>query len=152
SACFERLSASGLKLVIGTASLKEWCTTAQDCFDREAPLWDRITAHGGAISVLAIDEPLMTVLYNEGWKLPPDRNYAAAQTAEFVRLVRRKYPNVPVALQEAYPRHSAATLTAWIQDVATRCNAIGTRPPDEFELDHDWNQPLGFREHDWNWS
>ena len=57
---------------------------------------------------MELDEPLTAVLMNPDWPLSRDYNYAVAQTAEFIRLVRQKYPNVTIVEQEAYPAISAS--------------------------------------------
>ncbi len=151
SSCFSQLDTAGIQFAMGTGALKEWCTTAQDCFNAEEPDWDSLTTLGGTIAMMELDEPLTAVLMNPDWPLSRDYNYAVAQTAEFIRLVRQKYPNVTIVEQEAYPAISASVLESWVRDLKSRCIAIGTRPPDYFELDHDWHAPYGSGTFRWNW-
>jgi hypothetical protein len=152
AACFRNMNAAGLGLSLGTAALKQWCTTGQACYDGLSPAWNRLLALGANLEVLEIDEPLTMVLGHDGWPLPRDFDYAVEQTAEFIRLVRQNYPRVRIVEQEAYPAIAAETLRSWIRSLAKACAARGVTGPDYFEIDHNWNEPFGTGADHWNWS
>ena len=150
--CFRNMNAAGLGLSLGTAALKQWCTTGQECFDGLSRLWNRLISLGANLEVLEIDEPLTMVLGLPYWPLPRDFDYAVEQTAEFIRLVRQYYPRVRIVEQEAYPAMDTETLRSWIRALANACAARGVRGPDYFEIDHDWNTRFGTGTYEWNWS
>jgi hypothetical protein len=150
--CFRNMNAAGLGLSLGTAALKQWCTTGQACFDGLSRAWNRLIALGANLEVLEIDEPLTMVLGLPDWPLARDFDYAVEHTAEFIRLVRQNYPRVRIVEQEAYPAMDTETLRSWIRALARACTARGARGPDYFEIDHDWNTRFGSGSYEWNWS
>lgn len=152
AACFRNMNSAGLGLSLGTAAIKQWCTTGKACFDGLSLLWNRLITLGADLAVLEIDEPLTMVLEHSDWPLARDFDYAVEQTAEFIRLVRQNYPRVQIVEQEAYPALSAETLRSWVRSLANACAARGVRGPEYFEIDHNWATPIGTGIEQWTWS
>lgn len=74
--------------------------------------------------------------------------YGAQQTANWIALVRQKYPGVKIVDIEPYPAISASDLVFWMTNLRTACLALGVAPPETFELDHNWVVPYG----EWTWG
>ncbi|NUN95886.1 MAG: hypothetical protein HUU16_06910 [Candidatus Omnitrophica bacterium] len=132
------------KLFIETGALKEWCQSAQACFDAVSPLYDRFLSLGARIDAFSMDEPLINVLAN-GYG---DYAFAVNQTAEWIRMVREKYPDTAIGSIEPYPAIPLDDLKNWILDLNARLAELNVRGLDFFCLDPDW---IRFN-HDGNWS
>jgi hypothetical protein len=89
----------GLAFGLEVGAVKPWGTTGQAVFDVERPMWERFQSLGVRIRVMAMDEPLYCVRYD--LKKPID--YAVEETALFVALVRKHYPDVRIGDIEPYP-------------------------------------------------
>jgi hypothetical protein len=134
--CFNNLHADGKMLAFGVAALKEWCTTAQACWDAQSGEILQYYNEGAPLEYLILDEPLSALFDHTD-------TYTVDQTAEFVRLARQTYPNIKIILQEAYPHQPATTLMNFFRDVNTQTTTLTGWGIQYAELDHDWNDPHG---------
>ena len=124
----------GLKFGLEVGAVKPWGTTGQKTFDIERRMWDRFQSLGGRIYALAMDEPLCCVRQN----LKKPDEYAVEETAQFIALVRKNYPDIRVGDIEAYPFIPLADQIAWIDALQARLAQMKVRGLDFFRLDVDW--------------
>jgi hypothetical protein len=125
----------GLKLGLEVGAVKEWGTTGRKVFDAQRGQWDRLLSLGGRISAIAMDEPLCCVRQ----RLKKPDAYAVEETANFVALVRKNYPQIRIGDIEPYPSLQREELLAFIDALQARLTAMNVRGLDFFRLDVDWN-------------
>jgi hypothetical protein len=125
----------GLKLGLEVGAVKEWAPTGRKVFDAEHPQWDRILSLGGKISALAMDEPLCCVRQ----RLKRADVYAVEETANFMALVRKNYPQIRIGDIEPYPFLQREELLAFIGALQARLKRMNVPGLDFFRLDVDWN-------------
>lgn len=125
----------GLKFGLEVGAVKPWGATGQKAFDAQRATWDRFQAYGGKIGALALDEPLCCT--RNHLKLPDD--YAVEETAQFIALVRKNYPDVQIGDIEAYPFLKVPELLTFIDALQARLKALNVRGMDFFRVDVDWN-------------
>jgi hypothetical protein len=129
-----QLKKLGVKLGLEVGAVKPWGTTGLKTFEIEHPIWDRFLSLGGEIYALAMDEPL-TAARND---LHASNEYAVEETAQFIVLVRRNYPNVLIGDIEAYPSFPTDQLITFIDALQARLKHLNVRGLDFFRLDVDW--------------
>ncbi len=138
----------GLKLGLEVGAVKPWGPTGQKTFDIERKYWDRFQSLGGRIYALAMDEPLCCV--RKDLKKPDA--YAVEETAQFIMLVRKNYPDLLIGDIEPYPFLQLNDLTTWIDALQSRLKELNVRGLDFFRLDVDWNHfTIGNRIYQGNW-
>ncbi len=124
----------GLKLGLEVGAVKPWGPTGRKTFEVERHMWDRFLSLGGKIYAVAMDEPLAAVRNN----LHLGSEYAVEETAEFIALVRKTYPDVLVGDIEAYPSFKETELTSFIDSLQARLKQLNVKGLDFFRLDVDW--------------
>ncbi|MBL7223832.1 MAG: hypothetical protein ISS72_08265 [Candidatus Brocadiae bacterium] len=129
-----RLGEWGLTLELEVGAVKEWGPTGEQTFNAESPLWDRFQKLGGAISSIAMDEPLCCVRKS----LQKPDEYAVEETADFIARVRERYPEVLIGDIEPCPFIPVPELIAWIEALQQRLAEKQVRGLDFFRLDVDW--------------
>jgi hypothetical protein len=82
---FARLREWGIKLGLETGAIKPWGRTGESTFRSERPKWERFERLGGGLYALALDEPLLCCRKD----IHQSDEYAVAETAAFITLVRR---------------------------------------------------------------
>lgn len=131
---FGAMNKWGLKLGLEVGAVKEWGPTGEAAFNAERPMWDRFQSLGGRIHAFAMDEPLCCV---RQLLKKPDA-YAVDETARFITLVRKRYPNALIGDVEAYPHLSFDDLVTWIDALQAKLKESGVRGLDFFRVDVDW--------------
>ncbi|HKV39715.1 MAG TPA: hypothetical protein VJX67_10925, partial [Blastocatellia bacterium] len=134
---FAMMNAWELKLGLEVGAVKEWGTTGSKTFQVETPYWDRFQSLGAKIDAVAMDEPLSRV--RRALKKPDA--YAVEETAQFVALVRQKYPDIRIGDIEPYPSIPLADHIAWIKALQSRLSQMKVRGLDFYRLDVDWVNP-----------
>lgn len=130
--CFTNLRNAGKALVVGTWSLRPFCTTAQACWNDHSPQITRLMSLNPPSQVfLEIDEPVT----HGGF----DYSKAVAETVEYIRLARLQFPGLGIFLAEAYPAQSISTLTSFYNDVHYGVLAATGTGIQYAMIDHDWN-------------
>ena len=124
----------GLKFEIEVGAIKPWSHTGQKTFDIQAPKWDRVLRLGGKIDAIAMDEPLTCC--REHIHKPDD--HALQETAAFIALVRKRYPQIAITEIETYPTISLADHKWWIEALEKRLAELGVRGIDSYRLDVNW--------------
>jgi hypothetical protein len=133
-AWFGKLNAWNMKMGLEVGAVKEWGTTGQKTFDAEQPIWHRLQRLGANFYALALDEPLICVRF----RLKLSDDYAAQETAKYIALVRKNYPNVLIGDIEGYPSIPLADQEHWIDLLNFKLKALNVRPLDFYRLDVDW--------------
>ena len=131
---FALLEQWGLKLELEVGAIKPWAVTGEKIFNVQRAYWDRFSRLGATISAVAMDEPLCCARKEIG---KPDE-YAVQETAAFIALVRRHYPEVLVGDIEPYPFIPLADQVRWIEALQKRLAEMGVRGLDFFRLDVNW--------------
>ncbi|MDR3109194.1 MAG: hypothetical protein LBU65_05840 [Planctomycetaceae bacterium] len=121
-----------LQLEVG--AVKPWGTTGADCFNKQKPTWDRFLRCGALIDGIAMDEPLNCCREH----LKKDTEFAAAETAAFITLIRQHYPQWTVGDIEGFPSVSADELIQWVDILEAKLKQNGSRGIDFFRVDTDW--------------
>ena len=128
------LSRWGLKLGLEVGAVKPWGPTGAQAFAIETKYWDRFIADGGNIYAIAMDEPLRVSLK----VLNKSPEYAVEQTADFIRLVRAKYPAMKVGDIENYPGEETPVLLSFIDGLQARLRQLHVRGLDFVRMDVNW--------------
>ena len=124
----------GLQFALEVGAVKPWGITGEATFQVQRSMWDRFQSLGTRIYAIAMDEPLCCVRKD----LKKADEYAVEQTAQFVALVRSKYPDIRIGDIEPYPFIPLADLIEWIDALETRLSELNVAGLDFFRLDVDW--------------
>ena len=133
-AWFARMNEWGLKFAMEVGAIKPWGLTGEKTFAAEKPLWERVERLGGRIYAIAMDEPLLCC--REHIHKPDD--YAVQETASYIALVRKHYPQILVGDIETYPSIPVADHIWWIEALNKRLAELGVRGLDFYRLDVNW--------------
>jgi hypothetical protein len=133
-AWFPQMRAWGLKLQLEVGAIKPWGTTGEKTFAIERPQWDRLVRLGATIHSIALDEPLQCTRH----ELHKPDEYALEETAAFIALVRKHYPQVLIGDVETYPTISLEDHRRWIESLDKRLKERGVRGLDFYRLDVNW--------------
>jgi hypothetical protein len=124
----------GTKFALEVGAVKPWGTTGEKTFSIERGMWDRVERLGGEIYAIAMDEPLCCTRKD----LHKPDVYAVEETASFIALVRKHYPQVLIGDIEPYPYIPLPDLIRWIEALEKRLAEMHVRGLDFFRLDVDW--------------
>ena len=126
----------GIKLGLEVGAIKEWGLTGEKAFSKNCPKWERFERLGGKIYAIAMDEPLCFVRNRSKVKLSDD--YAVQETANFIALARKKFPDMLIGDIETYPGIPVADHIWWIETLQKRLADMGVRGLDFYRLDVNW--------------
>jgi hypothetical protein len=135
----------GLKLQLEVGAVKPWGLTGPKTFALQRPKWDRFLRLGGSIDAIALDEPLCCC--REQIHKPDD--YALAETAAFIALVRKHYPKIDIGEIETYPSISLSDHQWWIDSLEKRLAGLKVRGLDFYRLDVNWAVFTAFNTGSW---
>ena len=137
---FRKFREMNLPLQLEVGTVKPWGKTGAEVFAIQKPMWERFLRCGAWIDSIALDEPLVccTFVLVEDLNGVEPLEYAARETAEFIALVRRDYPDWQIGSIEGFPSLSAEQLIKWIDLLETKLAAKGVRGIDFFRIDTDW--------------
>ncbi|MCX6909396.1 MAG: hypothetical protein NTY01_15325 [Verrucomicrobia bacterium] len=124
----------GLKIAMEVGAVKPWGQTGEKCFNAEKPNWDRLQGLGQNLYAIAMDEPLLCCRHHI--KKPDD--YAVQETANYIALVRKHFPNVLIGDIETYPSIPLADHFGWIESLQKKLAEMGVRGLDFYRLDVNW--------------
>ena len=134
-AWFAQMQQWGLKLELETGAIKEWGVTGEGTFDREHAQWDRILSLGGKVDSIAMDEPLACVRFF--LKPVQSEDYAVQETANFIAIVRKNYPQTAIVDVESYPSLTLRDNEWWIDALQKKLAEMKIRGVDGYRLDVD---------------
>ena len=135
----------GLKFALEVGAIKEWGLTGEKSFKAQLPMWERFQRLGASIDAIALDEPLLCCRKH----IHKSDDYAVQQTANFIALVRRHYPEVLIGDIETYPSISLADHRWWIEALNQRLAEMNVRGLDFYRLDVNWAVFVAFNEGSW---
>lgn len=127
-AAFAGFRKAGLKLALEVPVLKDWCSTADQCYHESKFQWDRMLANGAPLALFIMDEPVTAVVTKIDAIAGGDVAYAIREVNRWIALAKADYPDVEVFEDEAYPAVDKLQLLAVVQ--GTRCDGIS--------IDYDW--------------
>jgi len=125
----------GLKFGLEVGAIKPWGQTAMAAFKQGSRYWDRFQSLGGKIDAITMDEPLCYCRFEN--KKFSDA-YALEQTAQYIALVRHKYPDMTIEETEPYPSIPVADHITWIDALQARLKQLNVRGMDSYRLDVNW--------------
>jgi hypothetical protein len=124
-----------IKFAMEVGAIKPWGITGEKCFAAERPNWERIERLGGKIYAIAMDEPLCCTRH----VLHKSDDYAVQETANYIALVRKRFPDVLIGDIETYPAViPLADHFQWIESLQKRLAETKVRGLDFYRLDVDW--------------
>ncbi|MEW6360048.1 MAG: hypothetical protein AB1696_27175 [Planctomycetota bacterium] len=123
-----------LKLGMEVGAIKPWGQTGEKTFNIERPMWERVQQLGGEIHAIAMDEPLVCCRMHI--KKPDD--YAVQETAAYIALVRKHFPQILVGDIETYPSIPLKDHFWWIETLNKRLAELNVRGLDFYRLDVNW--------------
>jgi hypothetical protein len=131
---FAQMQQWKIKLGMEVGAIKQWGPTGEITFSKERPMWERIERLGGKIFAIALDEPLLCV--RKSLKKPDQ--YAVDETANYIALVRRNYPDILIGDIETYPSTPLADHFWWVENLNRRLAEMKVRGLDFYRLDVNW--------------
>ena len=134
TAIFRKYREIGVTLQMNVGAVKPWGKTGKECFDKQKPKWERFLRCGAVIDGIAIDEPYTCCKAH----IEKDFDDAVEETAEFIGMVRKDYPDWVIGVIECYPYFSAEELIRWVDVLEDRLKQKGTRGLDFFCVDTNW--------------
>lgn len=143
--CFAKMREWQLKLGLEVGAIKPWGLTGEKTFEKERPMWERIERLGGKIHAIAMDEPLLCCRKHVN---KPD-DYAVAETAAYIALVRKHFPHVLVGDIETYPSIPLADHFKWIEALNAKLAELKVRGLDFYRLDVNWAEFVAFDRGNW---
>ena len=135
----------GLKLELEVGAVKPWGKTAEKTFNPERAMWDRFIRLGGVIHAISMDEPLCAT--RQELHLPDE--HAVAETAKFIALVRKDYPQMLIGDIEPFPFIPLAEQITWIDALQRRLKEMHVRGLDFYRLDVNWAEFIVFDRSNW---
>lgn len=129
-----QIEAWGLKFELEVGAIKPWGLTAEKTFGQQRPKWERALRAGGKIHSIMMDEPLSCCREH----IHKSDDYALQETAAFIALVRKNYPQFQICEAETYPTISLEDHIRWIEALEKRLAELGVRGLDAYRLDVNW--------------
>jgi hypothetical protein len=127
---FDGMRAQGFGLEMEVGAVKPWSTDGTRTFELMAPNWRRCLDLGAPWISIAMDEP-----WGCARSLNIPDSEAVSQTADFVALVHRNFPEILVGDIEPYPVFPADEHIAWVHDLNAALEQRGTRRLDFYRID-----------------
>jgi len=134
-----------IKLAMEVGAIKPWGATGEKTFGIERPMWERIQRLGGQIYAIAMDEPLLCARKH----IQKSDDYAVEETAAYIALVRKHFPEVLIGDIETYPSIPLADHFTWIEALDKRLAEKGVRGLDFYRLDVNWAEFVVFDHGTW---
>ncbi|HPA18831.1 MAG TPA: hypothetical protein PLU30_13865 [Verrucomicrobiae bacterium] len=131
---FAQLAEWKLRLAMEVGAIKPWGLTGEKTFSREKPNWERLQGLGANLYAIAMDEPFLCC--REHIHKPDD--YAVQETASYIALVRKHYPQLLIGDIETFPSIPVADHVWWIDALNKRLAELGVRGLDFYRLDVNW--------------
>ena len=131
---FAQLKQWKLKFALEVGAIKPWGQTGAKAFATDRPIWERLQQLGGSIYAIAMDEPLCCCRFH----ITKSDDYAVQETANFIALVRKNFPDMLVGDVEPYPSIPIADHFKWIEALQKRLAEKGVRGLDFYRLDVNW--------------
>ena len=131
---FAQLKQWNLRFALEVGAVKPWGTTGEKCFNIERPMWEHFHSLGARFYAIALDEPLACTKLV--LKKPDD--YAVQETASYIALVRKHFPDMLIGDIEAFPFTPLDDHFRWIDALQKRLAEMKVRGLDFYRVDVDW--------------
>jgi hypothetical protein len=131
---FAQLKQWNLKFALEVGAVKPWGPTGERCFNAERPMWEHFQSLGASFYAIAMDEPLACTKQ----ALKKTEDYAVRETASYIALVRKHFPDMLIGDIEAFPFTSLEDHFRWIDALQKRLAEMKVRGLDFYRLDVDW--------------
>lgn len=112
--------------------------TGQEAFDKQFQTLDSIQANGLPIYSFGMDEPYVFGYY---FAHRP-REKVIQETANFIALMRKHYPEAQLGDIEPYPAFTVQELLSWVRDLQAKLKEMHVRGIDFLRLDYDWTHNI----------
>lgn len=143
---FGQLNAWKLKFALEVGAIKPWGLTGEKCFGAGSAMWKRFQGLGANLHAIALDEPLLC--RRQHIKTESD-DYAVHETAKYIALVRRHFPQMLIGDIETYPSIPLADHFWWIDALNRRLAELGVRGLDFYRLDVNWAEFVAHHRGSW---
>jgi hypothetical protein len=124
-----------LSLEAGVLMFDLGFNTGQQAYDQGVVYWDKFDQCGAQIAEFTMNEPYWNFKFH-GPAI--QRDYAVAQTAIWISLVRARYPGVTIGSIEPYPALTVKEIIWWIDNLQAKCQEMEIQGIDFFCMDPDW--------------
>lgn len=124
----------GIKLGLEVGAIKEWGATGDTAFRLGGQKWERFQSLGGHIDRFGMDEPYYCA--NKVLKKP--LSYAVNETAIFITLIRKHYPDAIIGDIEPYPAFSVQELIEWVDALNKKLAENNVKGLDFLAIDPAW--------------
>ena len=142
---FGMLNRWKLKFAMEVGAIKPWGQTGERSFNIEKQKWDHYQSLGANLYAVAMDEPLVCC---RNFIHKPD-DYAVKETADFIALVRRHFPQMLIGDIETYPSIPLADHVWWIETLQKALAQRNVRGLDFYRLDVNWSNFIVFDRGTW---
>jgi hypothetical protein len=142
---FGQLNQWKLKFAMEVGAIKPWGLTGEKTFNLEKPNWDRLQNLGQNLHAIAMDEPFLCCRQH----IHKPADYAVQETASYIALVRKHYPQVLIGDIETYPSISVADHIWWIETLQKKLAEMNVRGLDFYRLDVNWSNFIVFDRGTW---
>jgi hypothetical protein len=142
---FGQLNQWGLKFAMEVGAVKPWGQTGEKTFNIQKQNWDYLQSLGAKFYAIAMDEPLLCC--RQHIHKPDD--YAVEETANFIALVRRHFPQMLIGDTETYPSIPLDDHFWWIETLHKKLAERNVRGLDFYRLDVNWSNFIVFDRGTW---
>ena len=144
-AWFSQLQQWRLEFALEVGAIKPWGISGEKTFEVQSPLWERFRRLGGEIHAIAMDEPLLCCRKH----IHQSDDYAVEETADFIALVRNRYPKMLIGDIETYPSIPLDDHRRWLDALEKRLAEKQVRGLDFYRLDVNWAEFVVFNRGSW---
>lgn len=123
-----------LKFALEVGAIKPWGQTGQKTFNVQRKKWDRFQSLGAKLYAIAMDEPLLCCREH----IHKTDEYALTETANFIALVRKNYPEMMIGDIETFPSIPVADHIWWLDALQKKLAEMKVRGLDFYRLDVNW--------------
>lgn len=131
---FGQLTEWKLKFAMEVGAIKPWGQTGEKCFEVEKPTWQGLQKLGANLYAIAMDEPLLCCRQH----IHQSDAYAVQETANYIALVRKHFPQMKIGDIETYPSIPLADHLWWLDALQKQLAAMRVRGLDFYRLDVNW--------------
>jgi hypothetical protein len=131
---FAQLRQWNIRFALEVGAVKPWSMIGEKTFNIVRPGWDRVLRLGGRLDAVAMDEPLLCCRLH----IHKSDDYAVRETADYIALVRKHYPQLQIGDIETYPSIPLKDHFWWIEALEKRLAELHVRGLDFYRLDVNW--------------
>ena len=103
--------------------VKPWGQTGEKCFNVGKGMWELFQSLGADLYAIAMDEPLLCCRHH----IKKSDDHAVQETAKYIALVRRRFPQLLIGDIETYPSIPVDDHIWWIETLHKKLAELGVR-------------------------